>query len=197
MRFSKEERKAQILETAIRLFVEKGYHETKTKDIAQACRITEPVIYRHFSSKDELFLEAIVAIAGETFNEISFDCNTDTEQVITSFVLNRVEKIEHNFSLFKRLLIELLENERIRQYYFNKFLPRLAYPVIEYLDLLKEQDNIKKEVPSKVIALALVGILISVALAKYLEEDSAFSNISAQELAGQMMSMYLFGLKNE
>ncbi|MGI6587411.1 MAG: TetR/AcrR family transcriptional regulator [Peptococcia bacterium] len=194
MRLTKEQRKAQILETATRLFVVKGYHETKTKDIAQACGITEPVIYKHFGSKDELFLEAIVNIAGETFQEISFDREADTEVVLSSFIMNRVQKVESNFSLFKRLLIELLENKKIRGYYFNKFLPRLANPIISYVDLLKEQGHLKDEVPSKVIALALAGVLIMVSMAKYLEEESAFSEISSQELAGQMMMICLHGL---
>ncbi|MDD2212757.1 MAG: TetR/AcrR family transcriptional regulator [Clostridia bacterium] len=197
MRLTKEQRKAQILEIATELFVAKGYHQTKTKDIAQACGITEPVIYKHFDSKDELFLEAIVNIAGETFQEISFDRETDTEVVLSSFVMNRVQKVEDHFSLFKRLLVELLENEKIRGYYFNKFLPRLANPIINYVDLLKEQGYLKDKVPSKVIALSLAGILLMVSMAKYLEDESAFSEISPQELAGQMLSISLHGLLNK
>lgn len=194
MRLTKEQRKAQILETATKLFVENGYHETKTKDIAQACGITEPVIYKHFGSKDELFLEAIFNIAGETFQEISFDRETDTEIILLSFIMNRVHKVESNFSLFKRLLIELLENDKFRGYYYYNFLPRLAKPIISYVDLLKEQGHLKDEVPSEVIALTLAGVLIMVSMAKYLEEESAFSEMSSQELAGQMMTICLHGL---
>ena len=194
MRLTKEQRKIQILEAATKLFVLKGYHETKTKDIAKACGITEPVIYKHFGSKDELFLEAIVNIAGETFQEISFDRVSDTEVVLSSFIMNKVQKVEDNFSLFKRLLVELLENGKIRDYYFNKFLPRLANPIISYVDLLKKQGYLKEGVPSKTIALALAGILIMVSIAKYLEEESAFSEITSRELAGQMLSIYLHGL---
>lgn len=194
MTLTKEQRKAQILEMATTLFVAKGYHQTKTKDIAQACGISEPVIYKHFGSKDELFLEAIVNIAGETFNEISFDRITDTEMVLSSFIMNRVQKVEDSFSLFKRLLIELLENNKIRRFYFNKFLPRLANPIIKYVDHLKKQGQIKDEVPSKVIALSLAGILLMVSMAKYLEEESAFSEISPQDLAAQMTSITLHGL---
>ncbi|HHY06493.1 MAG TPA: TetR/AcrR family transcriptional regulator [Clostridia bacterium] len=194
MRLTKEQRKAQILEMATKLFVENGYHETKTKDIAQACGITEPVIYKHFGGKDELFLEAIFNIAGETFQEISFDRETDTEIVLLSFIMNRVHKVENNFSLFKRLLIELLENDKIRGYYYYNFLPRLAKPIISYVDLLKEQGHLKDEVPSKVIALTLAGVLIMVSMAKYLEKESAFSETSSQELAEQMMMICLHGL---
>jgi len=191
---TKEQRKAQILETATKLFVAKGYHQTKTKAIAQACGISEPVIYKHFGSKDELFLESIVNIAGEIFQEINFDRETDTEVVLSSFVMNRVQKVEDSFSLFKRLLIELLENKKIRGYYYHKFLPRLANPIITYIDHLKKEDQIKDEVPSEVIALSLAGVLIMVSMAKYLEEESAFSEITPEDLAAQMMAINLHGL---
>ncbi|MDX9872013.1 MAG: helix-turn-helix domain-containing protein [Clostridia bacterium] len=194
MRFTKEERRKQILAAATKLFVEKGYHTTRTKDIAQACAVTEPVIYKHFSSKEELFLEVIASIAGETFNNISFDSANDTEDILTSFVLNKAESINNNFSLFKRLLSELMDNERIRRDYYDKFLPRLAHPLIFYLDQLKEQKMIKEETSSKVILLGLAGIMMIGSLAKNLEEKSAYADIDSRELYRQMMHIYLHGL---
>ncbi len=194
MRLKSIQRRAQILDAAKTLFVEKGYHATKTKDIALACEVSEPVIYKHFSSKDELFLEVISSIAGETLNEFSFDRAADTEHILTSFVLNRAEKVDANFSLFKRLLSEMLENEKIRRDYYAKYLPRLANPVIGYLELLKEQGYIKKEVSSKVIALGLLGILLVVSLAKNLEQESAFSDIPSKDIAAQLLHLYLFNL---
>ncbi|WP_448587171.1 TetR/AcrR family transcriptional regulator [Thermocrinis sp.] len=46
--------KDRILETALKLFSEKGIKETTVKDIAKEVGITEGAIYRHFLSKDEL-----------------------------------------------------------------------------------------------------------------------------------------------
>ncbi len=44
----------RILAQALRLFVEQGFAETTTRDIAKAAGITEGAIYRHFESKDEI-----------------------------------------------------------------------------------------------------------------------------------------------
>ncbi|MCW5770693.1 MAG: TetR/AcrR family transcriptional regulator [Rhodospirillaceae bacterium] len=43
-----------ILDEALRLFVEQGFTETTTRDIADASGISEGAIYRHFKSKDEI-----------------------------------------------------------------------------------------------------------------------------------------------
>ena len=56
-----------ILDQALRLFVEQGFTETTTRDIAKACGISEGAIYRHFQSKDEigweLFHDSYAAMA--------------------------------------------------------------------------------------------------------------------------------------
>jgi TetR/AcrR family transcriptional regulator, transcriptional repressor of aconitase len=56
-RLSAEERKAAIVEVALPLFARKGYAETTTKDLAQAAGVSEPLLYRHFPSKEALYIE--------------------------------------------------------------------------------------------------------------------------------------------
>lgn len=194
MRLSKEQRKAQILEIATKIFVERGYHHTTTKDIARGCGISEPVIYKHFTCKDELFLAVMSSIAGETFKEMDFNRRDDTEKILYSFIMNRVETVEMNFHLFKRLLTELLENEAIRRYYFDHYLPRLAYPVMGYIEQLQNEDKIRKDISPLVITLALAGIFIMVALAKNLDTESAFMELSSKDVSSQMVQIYLHGL---
>jgi AcrR family transcriptional regulator len=52
-------RTRQILETALRLFAERGFHETTTAAIAAELRVSEPVLYRYFEGK-EAILEALI-----------------------------------------------------------------------------------------------------------------------------------------
>jgi len=52
-------RRAHLLETAARVFVEGSYRGTTTAEIARAAGISEPIIYRHFASKRDLYLAAL------------------------------------------------------------------------------------------------------------------------------------------
>lgn len=54
-----EERRQEILETAIRLFYEKGYEKTSMADIAKEMNVAQGLCYRYFPSKETLFDTAI------------------------------------------------------------------------------------------------------------------------------------------
>lgn len=58
-------RRELILEAAIELFHERGYPATGVDDIGNAVDVSGPAIYRHFSSKEEILLEAIQLAADE------------------------------------------------------------------------------------------------------------------------------------
>lgn len=51
-----DDRRALIMLTAGRLFGEHGYAGTRLDDIAAAAGVTKPIVYRHFNSKQALYL---------------------------------------------------------------------------------------------------------------------------------------------
>jgi AcrR family transcriptional regulator len=50
-----------VVRAAHDLFTSQGYHGTKTRQIAERAQVAEPVIFRHFGSKAEMFEVAIIA----------------------------------------------------------------------------------------------------------------------------------------
>ena len=56
---AKPARRAQILAIAQELFAREGYHHVSMDDIADRAQISKPVLYRHFPSKLELYLEVV------------------------------------------------------------------------------------------------------------------------------------------
>lgn len=57
-------RRDQILDVAVGLFHEHGYHATGMDEIGAAAGITGPGVYRHFASKEEI-LETLMRSRGE------------------------------------------------------------------------------------------------------------------------------------
>lgn len=62
-------RRAKILETAVQLFAQNGFHGTSTRQIAAAAGITEGLIFHYFPTKNHL-LEAILASDHSYFNDL-------------------------------------------------------------------------------------------------------------------------------
>ncbi|MBX3358377.1 MAG: TetR/AcrR family transcriptional regulator [Phycisphaeraceae bacterium] len=59
-------RREQLLDTAARLFAKFGYAGATTAQIARDAGITEPIIYRHFDSKRDLFIALIERTGDDT-----------------------------------------------------------------------------------------------------------------------------------
>lgn len=51
--------KEKIMQSAIRLFAEKGYQATSIQDIADDCSIAKGSLYKHFGSKEELYISIL------------------------------------------------------------------------------------------------------------------------------------------
>ena len=53
------ERRLELVETAVRVFSEGSYRGTTTAEIARAAGVSEPILYRHFASKRDLYFAAL------------------------------------------------------------------------------------------------------------------------------------------
>jgi len=58
-RLTAEERRQAVLETACRVFSRSSYRGATTAEIAREAGISEPILYRHFGSKRDLYLACV------------------------------------------------------------------------------------------------------------------------------------------
>src|SRR4030095_4216480 len=54
-RMSREERRRQLIKVAVKFFSDLGLQGASTRSIAEAAGVTEAIIYRHFSTKEQLY----------------------------------------------------------------------------------------------------------------------------------------------
>ena len=55
----RDQRRAQLLDAANDVFTTKGYHAAAMDDIAEAAGVSKPVLYQHFGSKLDLYLDLL------------------------------------------------------------------------------------------------------------------------------------------
>jgi AcrR family transcriptional regulator len=64
-RMSAQERRQSIIEAAVKLFADKGFRGTTTRELASVVGVSEPVLYEHFPSKRDLFAAILETKAGD------------------------------------------------------------------------------------------------------------------------------------
>ena len=67
------QRREQLLDVAAQLFSTRGYAGATTAQIAKEAGITEPIIYRHFKSKRDLFVALIERTGRQTLEQWESD----------------------------------------------------------------------------------------------------------------------------
>jgi len=65
-RLSAPERRQAVLDAACRIFSEGSYRGTTTAEIARESGVSEPILYRHFASKRELYLACLETAWNDT-----------------------------------------------------------------------------------------------------------------------------------
>lgn len=81
---SKEERKRQIMDMALKLFSKEGFFEVTIADIAKALGMSVGNLYNYFSSKDALAKELILYISkilGSKIREINYKNISSKEKI--------------------------------------------------------------------------------------------------------------------
>lgn len=102
-------RRDSLVQTAVRLFAQKGYHATSMQDIAEAVGIQRGSIYHHITSKEDLLYEIM---------ESSIKQLTAPVEELVSLPLSAAEKLRR----FVEIHLELLASMRAE---FTVFLREL------------------------------------------------------------------------
>lgn len=103
----KEERRKQILDAAMTVFVEKGFKGSTTQEIAKAAKISEVTLFRYFSSKQEIFLEGIEPIFIQTLEgTIHLSKDLNREETLTYILEERIQLISKNYKIVRLILAE-------------------------------------------------------------------------------------------
>ncbi len=131
-----DERKDEIIQASQRLFIEKGFVETKISDIVKSIGVSQGIFYYYFNSKNEVIDKIIDRYVKKTIN-----CAL---KIIKDTTLSGVEKLEKMSE--NQLVVYSRENNRIHSIkgvdIHDRILKRL---ILDYVPLmqkaLSESDN--------------------------------------------------------
>lgn len=132
IRMNKDDRRAQILDSALEVFVEKGYNGATTQDIAKASNISEVTLFRYFSSKQEIYMEAVEPIIINTLQDsIHTSKNLSPKEKLSYIIIERIKLISKYHKVVRLILMENQVNPELGDLNYIKMI----------YDLLKNSVN--------------------------------------------------------
>ena len=165
----REERKAELVAAARRLFDENGITETRVSDIVQAVGVAQGVFYYYFPSKDAM-VELVVQQVGE---EIS----AKADAIIEDEKLDFCEKL----SLFIHLYIDLVDQflgdqeTSLKSFTFEQ---DEAYPILGHSQALLSE---------RIVSLVEAGAAEKVICLEYPKETTMVLILGLRALASQRL----------
>ena len=82
-----------ILETARKVFMEKGFKQVTMKDIVDACEISRGGLYLYFESTKEIFLEVLRMESQETDDTFSISENASSADILALFLKEQKKEL--------------------------------------------------------------------------------------------------------
>ncbi|MFD2444804.1 TetR/AcrR family transcriptional regulator [Bacillus sp. CGMCC 1.16607] len=70
--YGTQETKQLIIHESQRLFMTFGYRSVSTRQIAEACNVTQPALYHHFQNKQLIYIEVVKSIMDRTRADLYF-----------------------------------------------------------------------------------------------------------------------------
>ena len=123
MRLTASERRQAIITEAIRLFSEKGFRGTTTRELAAAVGVSEPVIYQHFATKKDLYAAIIEHESQKAAADLDYCRNAGTvDDKVAFLTLGRLiwNWYEDDRTLSRLLFFSALEGNELSDMFFTR-----------------------------------------------------------------------------
>jgi len=154
-------RREQLLDVAAELFSVKGYAGATTAQIAKEAGITEPIIYRHFKSKRDLFVALIERTGRQTLDQWERDLEgvDDPGARLTKIIDENPMVSESGRKGYRVLLQSISEVEDpLIHKAVSDHMTRLHAFIVREIERAQEAHKVTNRFSAGVIAWVLVNV---------------------------------------
>lgn len=195
-----EERRLQILRVAMRLFSQRGFRGTTTKEIALGAGVSEAMVFRHFATKKELYSaildhKACLHDELEPLQVVSEAISRkDDRGVFEGLALDALNQHDCDPEFHRLLLHSALEGHELAQMFWEKFVKRV-YRILSKYIRERQREGAMVEVEPLVIVRAFIGMIIHHSLNNNLwDRQRQLLKISNQTAAREFTRILLHGV---
>ena len=189
----------KILETAIRLFSERGFNGTTTKEIAEEAGVNEALIFRYFSTKRDLYGAIIERkIEEEPGIELHIEAYSGTKDdwlIFKTIALRMFDCVEKDPTFMRLLYFSALEGHELSDMFFDTYVEYITMVLSDYIEERISEGAFKKLNPL-LAARAFMGMVSNYIVGQELFGEKRRRQPEKEEVAETFVKIFLDGIKS-
>ncbi len=188
----------KLLEAAIKLFAEKGFNGTTTKEIAEKAEVNEALIFRHFSTKRDLYGAIIEKkIFEEPGIEITLETHKDSKDdalVFTAIATRMFDRCGKDPSFIRLLHFSALEGHDLSDMFFETYVEYINMLICDYIET-RIKDGALRNINPLYASKAFIGMVANQIIAQELFGEKKRGKIDQEQLIATFVGIFLNGIK--
>ncbi|WP_348536733.1 TetR/AcrR family transcriptional regulator [Nocardioides sp. W7] len=152
----RRERRAQLLESALGVFVAQGYHAAAMDDIAERAGVSKPVLYQHFPGKLDLYLALLDVSCDQIIDNCrqALESTQDNKQRVAAAIDVFFAYVAEDTGAFRLVFESDLTNEPAVRTHVERVTTECATLIAEVI----HDDTGLPDEASRLLAVSLVGM---------------------------------------
>ena len=188
-----ERRRQEILDAAARIFAEKGYRETTTKEIAEAVDIAEGTLYHYYSGKSEILVAILEEIEKDMQQILQQVDHLESRQDVVDLAAYAYQVLTSRLPFSRTLFVEAWLDDAVLQNVVMGQVQRLKLDIQGFIEKRIAQ-GIFRPVDPELTARMLISMCIVPVVPVMRGMQPPPSARECQELAQSVVDLVFDGL---
>ena len=184
-RMPRRERRVQLMESALEVFVVNGYHAAAMDDSADRAGVSKPVLYQHFPGKLDLYLALLDASCDTVIENcrVALASTTDNKLRVQATMKAFFDYVASDTGAFRLVFESDLTSEPAVRAHIDRVTTECAAMIAEVI----HEDTGLPDEASRLLAVSLVG-MAQVSARFWLGEDGVSSGAIPLKDAAALVS---------
>ncbi|MBZ8178761.1 TetR/AcrR family transcriptional regulator [Oscillatoria salina] len=191
---TEEDTRSRILQAALRLFAQKGYDGTTTRDLAAAAGVAEGTLFRHFVNKKAILVE----VATQGWVEILTDLLTELSEMgsykaVAQVMRRRMLRMQENSDLMRVCFMEAQFHPELRDRIQSEVIEKMTDVAEAFFETAMDKGIYRRTNP-KIVAQVFLGMFAIAGFSDRTIIDPQASPQAMKEMAEGIADIFLNGV---
>ncbi len=184
------EKELKILESAIKIFSEKGFSAATTSEIAKEAGVAEGTIFRYFKTKKDLLrgilIKLVNLIAGKVVLEniekiVEESYEKDPRQIFKEIVYDRMKLVDSLYPMARVVMTEAIYHEDVRDALYKNIIEKAFFIFKKFYKVMTEKGVLRDDIDATTMFRTIVSnIVFFIVNKKMLEKYNPIKDTEAE-----------------